>query len=125
MATLVRDIERPSFLDPPTEDQLSLGTVAAPVRDGAPSLEEAPPPRETLSERLRGERSIGVGVSGLATARTVATRGGEATLDALLVGAWEGLSARRPVACPVCAGPMNPRVGAAAGDCGDCGSQLR
>ncbi len=124
MATLVRDIERPSFLDPPTEGQLSLGTVAAPVREGAPSRKAAPA-REALSERLRAERGSRAGAGGATSVQTVATRGGEATLDALLVGAWEGLSARRPVACPVCAGPMNPRVGAAAGDCGDCGSRLR
>jgi len=124
MATLVRDIERPAFLDPPAEGQLSLGTVAAPVREGAPSR-EATPAREALSERLRAERDCGAGAHGAASVQTVAKRGGEATLDELLVGAWEGLSARRPVACPVCAGPMNPRVGVAAGDCGDCGSQLR
>lgn len=124
MATLVRDIERPSFLDPPADGQLSLGSVAVPVRDGV-SAREAAPAREALSERLRGECALGAGVGGLAAAGTVATRGGEATLDELLVGAWEGLSARRPVACPVCASPMNPRAGAAGGACVKCGSQLR
>lgn len=104
MATLLREFERPSILDRPS----------------------APGPAP-LSERLRAER--------VATARGAPTapsperagsrRGGEATLDELLVGAWEGLSARRPVACPVCAGPMVPREGAAGGACGACGSHLR
>jgi len=121
MATLVRDIERPAFLDPPAEGQLSLGAVVAPVREGAPSRRA----REALSERLRAERASEAGVDGAASVQPVATRGGDATLDELLVGAWEGLSARRPVTCPVCSGPMNPRAGAAIGACGDCGSQLR
>ena len=124
MATLVRDIERPSFLDPPADGQLSLGSVAAPLREGTPARDAAPA-REPLSERLRCECATGPGVGGLTTAQAVATRGGEATLDEVLVGAWEGLSARRPVACPVCASPMNPRAGAAGGACGKCGSQLR
>lgn len=119
MATLVRDIERPAFLDRPADGQLSFSAVAAPARGraaaGGTGLGRAP-----LSERLRDERTATVGA-----AQTVATRGGGATLDELLVGAWEGLSARHPVACPVCAGPMLPRAGAAGGACGDCGSHLR
>jgi hypothetical protein len=123
MATLTRDVERPAFLDRPSEEQLSFGGgVTAPARgreagrgDGA---------RVPLSERLRAERDTAGGVgSGASRART--TRGGGATLDDVLVGAWEGLSARRPVACPVCAGPMQPGAVAAGGACGDCGSQLR
>jgi len=51
----------------------------------------------------------------------------EPTLDELLVGVWEGLSARRAVRCPVCVGEMEP-VGAAAEDaagrCRDCGATL-
>jgi hypothetical protein len=51
------------------------------------------------------------------------------TLDELLVGAWEDLSAHRTVACPVCdVVAMRPRYGAGpgavGGRCGDCGSVL-
>jgi hypothetical protein len=118
MTTLVRDIERPSFLDRPTEGQLSFG-ASAPVRE-APVAE---PGRVPLSERLRAERAEAQ--AGGSAVQTETTRGGGATLDEMLVGAWEGLSVRRPVACPVCAGPMHPRRDAAGGACGDCGSQLR
>jgi hypothetical protein len=54
--------------------------------------------------------------------------GGEPTLDEILVGAWEGLVAHRPVACPVCAGEMRPGSRAHGrpieGLCGDCGAAL-
>ncbi len=121
MATLVRDVERPSFLDPPAGGQLGLGLVAVPGRE-APGR-EAVPAGEPLSGRLRAEADAGAG--GAASVRADTTLGGEATLDELFVGAWEGLSARRPVTCPVCAGSMHPRAGAVGGACGDCGSRLR
>jgi len=47
---------------------------------------------------------------------------GEPTLDDLLTGVWEGLSARRAVPCPVCAGEMEPVD--AGGRCGECGATL-
>jgi hypothetical protein len=51
-----------------------------------------------------------------------------ATLEDVISGAWEGLTAHGAVACPVCRGAMAPRYGAGAaavgGRCGDCGSQL-
>ena len=54
---------------------------------------------------------------------------GEPTLDALVTGAWEGLSVRRAVRCPVCEGEMEPLAGAdgepLGGRCADCGSTLR
>lgn len=53
---------------------------------------------------------------------------GEPTLDDLLAGVWEGLSARRAVRCPVCVGEMVPVVTAGAGGvsgrCEDCGATL-
>ncbi len=53
---------------------------------------------------------------------------GESTLDQLLYGVWEGLTADRPVACPVCTGRLVPRYAAHArpvgGRCEDCGSSL-
>ena len=54
---------------------------------------------------------------------------GVATLEDLISGAWEGLSAAGPVACPVCTGSMTPRwsagAGVVGGRCGDCGTTLR
>jgi hypothetical protein len=54
--------------------------------------------------------------------------GGEPTLDDVLAGAWEGLTAHRTVDCPVCAGELAPAYGAHArptgGRCGGCGSTL-
>ena len=54
---------------------------------------------------------------------------GEATLDDVLSGAWEGLSAASSsTACPVCDGELAPRWSAGAvvvgGRCRDCGSEL-
>jgi hypothetical protein len=54
---------------------------------------------------------------------------GEATLDDMLSGAWEGLfAASSSTACPVCAGEMAPRwsagAGVVGGRCRDCGSEL-
>lgn len=61
-------------------------------------------------------------------------RGGERTLDDVIVGAWEALIASssgrggQAVACPVCAGPMRPRYAAGAvpvaGRCERCASEL-
>ena len=54
---------------------------------------------------------------------------GEATLDDVLSGAWEGLSpAASSTACPVCHGELVPRwsagAGVVGGRCRDCGSEL-
>jgi hypothetical protein len=54
---------------------------------------------------------------------------GGATLDDLLSGAWEGLTAAASsTACPVCQGELEPRCSAGAGivggRCRDCGSEL-
>jgi len=54
---------------------------------------------------------------------------GEATLDDVMSGAWEGLSAAASVtACPVCQGELVPRwsagAGVVGGRCRDCGSEL-
>jgi hypothetical protein len=55
-------------------------------------------------------------------------RGGEPTLDDLIVGAWEGLAAHVVVACPACDGEMAPvtggEEGAVAGRCRACGATL-
>jgi len=51
------------------------------------------------------------------------------TLDDVLSGAWEGLSAAASfTACPVCQGELAPRwsagAGVVGGRCRDCGSEL-
>jgi hypothetical protein len=50
------------------------------------------------------------------------------TLEALLVEAWNDVSAGTAAECPICAGPMQPRWTASArvvgGRCEDCGSTL-
>jgi hypothetical protein len=54
--------------------------------------------------------------------------GGEPTLDDVVVGAWEGLTAHMTATCPVCEGEMKPEYGAHAlplgGRCETCGSAL-
>jgi hypothetical protein len=54
-------------------------------------------------------------------------RGGP-TLDDLISGAWEGLAAHRPVACPVCGGEMasgyDTGPGSSGGGCRSCDSHL-
>jgi hypothetical protein len=54
---------------------------------------------------------------------------GGATLDDLLSGAWEGLTAAASsTVCPVCQGELVPRwsagAGVVGGRCRDCGSEL-
>jgi hypothetical protein len=53
----------------------------------------------------------------------------EATLDDVLSGAWEGLTADASfTACPVCGGELAPRwsagAGVVGGRCRGCGSEL-
>ena len=54
---------------------------------------------------------------------------GGATLDELVSGAWEGLTAAASAtSCPVCQGELVPRwsagAGVVGGRCRDCGSEL-
>jgi hypothetical protein len=63
------------------------------------------------------------------TVRLWSEDGGGATLDDLLSGAWEGLTAAAcSTACPVCQGELEPRwsagAGVVGGRCRDCGSEL-
>ena len=55
--------------------------------------------------------------------------GGEPTLDEMIVGVWEGLTAHRVVECPICQEEMAPEYGAHArpigGRCSGCGTLLR
>ena len=53
---------------------------------------------------------------------------GEPTLDEVLAGVWEGLTAHAAVSCPLCHDRMEPEYGAHAlpigGRCTRCGSTL-
>jgi hypothetical protein len=53
---------------------------------------------------------------------------GATLLDDVVCAVWEGLSAHRAVACPVCRGPMEPWYGSGVqpvgGRCSRCGSSL-
>ena len=91
----------------------------------APDLtRRARPERGTASRRR--DRTPFAAAPGAGVEQT--RPGGEATLDDVIVGAWEGLLAHRTVSCPVCSGGLAPRYGAGAapvgGRCGDCGSSL-
>lgn len=50
------------------------------------------------------------------------------TLEDVISGAWEELSAHRAATCPICDGPMVARYGsgpsAAGGRCSDCQAEL-
>ena len=50
------------------------------------------------------------------------------TLEDVLSGAWEDLTAHRTAACPICAGAMEPRYGAGpsavGGRCRSCRTEL-
>jgi tRNA(Ile2) C34 agmatinyltransferase TiaS len=50
------------------------------------------------------------------------------TLDALLIEAWNDVSAGSAAECPVCSGRMQPRwtagAGVVGGRCADCGTTL-
>ena len=50
------------------------------------------------------------------------------TLEALLIEAWNDVSAGAPAECPVCSGRMQPRwtagAGVVGGRCEDCGTTL-
>jgi hypothetical protein len=54
--------------------------------------------------------------------------GGEPSLDAFVSGLWEGLAARRLVACPLCGDELAPLFGAhhhpVGGRCRGCGTTL-
>lgn len=121
MGALAHEIERPAFVGGPPAGQLTLVGAPAPdhVREAGAESGRVP-----LSAQLRHKQAAGVGTA-WRSRTTVLRRGGEATLDELLVDAWEGLSVHRSVACPVCSGAMAPRSEAAGGACGDCGVQLR
>jgi tRNA(Ile2) C34 agmatinyltransferase TiaS len=62
------------------------------------------------------------------TRHNASAKGGGLTIDELLVGVWEGLSAHHTVPCPACGGALAPRYGAGPGPvggrCRDCGTTI-
>ena len=84
-------------------------------------------------EQLRLGQPLPAGLISERVSRTgaeveAARAGGAVTLDDLLVGTWEGLTAGRTATCPVCRGAMAPEHGSAqapaVGRCADCGTTL-
>ena len=98
-ATLTLSVDRPSLFDDPGDDR-SRGTAA---RGRGPGE--------------RDKRPAGAGAARHAV-----------TLDHVISGVWDDLSAHRTVTCPVCRGQMAPRYGAGAqpvgGRCRRCNSSL-
>jgi hypothetical protein len=88
---------------------------------------EAPPPAGHADPGHDGDRDAHAGQPRQEAVPAAEARG-RRTLDDLIAGVWEDLTAHHAVACPVCGGPMRPRYGSGAapvgGRCPDCGSTL-
>lgn len=80
--------------------------------------------RRRFGEKIRRQRGADVPVA--RHSDTVAKEPSGQTLETLLVGAWEDLTAGCRAECPVCGGQMAPARTSAAvtGTCADCGTQL-
>jgi hypothetical protein len=92
-----------------------------------------PPARHTeLERRLRDERDVSVRRADAGgEAHEHGGVGGEPTLDEMIVGAWEGLTAQAAVQCPLCEGTLRPLYGdgnggspVVAGRCDRCATTL-
>ena len=82
-----------------------------PVRSFPPAARTAAPPQQrSAAERLKASPREG------------------RTLEDVLSGAWEDLTAHRTATCPICDGAMAPRYGsgpsAVGGRCTSCRSEL-
>jgi hypothetical protein len=88
---------------------------------------DTPPAAVGLADREVGERGA-PGEDPRHDAPPAAEGRGRRTLDDLVVGVWEDLSAHHAATCPVCTGPMQPRYGSGSapvgGRCTNCGSTL-
>lgn len=88
-----------------------------PVAVQAPAEPSAPPQERHLRALSDGEPSLLPG----------SAHGGR-TLEDLLSGAWEDITAHRAAACPICDGAMAPRYGSGPSPvgarCRDCGAEL-
>jgi hypothetical protein len=112
---------------PPAPDPLPLGPEPAPA-----SREPLAPSPDPLTPA--GRESLPPTVDppapgpDRAPAEPASTARGGGSLDDLLRGIWQDLTAHRTITCPVCHGQMAPRYGASAqpvgGRCRRCGSSL-
>jgi hypothetical protein len=88
---------------------------------------DAPPPVGIAGQGDRGDHDARGGEP-CHEAPPAAEARGRRTLDDLVAGVWEDLTAHHAAACPVCGGPMRPRYGSGAapvgGRCEGCGSTL-
>ena len=77
-----------------------------------------------LKRRTEWQRPVNLSLP--ATLKATAREG--RTLEDVLSGAWEDLSAHRTATCPICDGTMEPRYGsgpsAVGGRCGECRTEL-
>jgi hypothetical protein len=107
-----REPATPGFDLAPASPDREPGT---PGFDLAPASSELAPASPDLAPRE--QHPAGAGASRHAL-----------TLDHLISGVWDELSAHRTVSCPVCHGQMAPRYGSAeqpvGGRCRRCGSSL-
>jgi hypothetical protein len=105
-ATLTLSVDRPSLFD-----DLGGDRSRGPAARGRRPAERGERPAD------RGERPAGAGAARHAV-----------TLDHVISGVWDELSAHRTVTCPVCRGQMAPRYGAGAqpvgGRCRRCNTSL-
>jgi hypothetical protein len=88
---------------------------------------DAPPPLGCAEPHDGGERDDRGGEPRHETPPVAEGRGGR-TLDELIVGVWEDLTAHHAAACPVCRESMRPRYGPGpapvGGRCTRCGATL-
>jgi hypothetical protein len=88
---------------------------------------DAPPSVGIADRHDDEERDAGGGQARHDATPAAEGRGGR-TLDELILGVWEDLTAHHAAACPVCGGSMRPRYGSGAapvgGRCTGCGSTL-
>jgi hypothetical protein len=86
------------------------------------------PPEAGDAGRYEGEASGARGEEPRRDAPPAAEGRGRRTLDELIVGVWEDLTAHHAAACPVCSATMQPRYGSGSapvgGRCTGCGSTL-
>jgi hypothetical protein len=112
-ATLTLDLFRPSILDPVDDgDDIKLRGPGF-ARDRQPARNTAP------AAPMGGDQRVH---------ESTVQQGGGPTLDDLVVGVWEGLTAHRTVACLACGEAMTPRYSAGpapvGGRCTSCGTTI-
>src|SRR5436305_12702769 len=110
--TLTLELFRPSILDPVDDDRRPSEDAPRLFRDPLPGdgPQRARLLRRPVAEPARDAPAAPSDAG--AHLHRASEQGGGLTLDDLVVGVWEGLSAHRAVACPACSGEMTPRYGA-------------